>query len=514
MPSYGGYDYEFVDEIAQKYICGICAKALKSARLTECCGQHFCDSCLSHWQRTSSTGCPYCRTAGFNSVLNKEKIREIAEFRIRCTNTASGCNWVGNLGKLKNHLQSDTGCGYVEVTCSLSAYEDQLSFFSSHTWDCQKQVICGVKVERRFLAVHHELCKYRQYECEHCGYTDTYDAIGGSGQLKNQNSKVNSHMGNHYKTCDHFPLECMNLCGEVNIKRKDMTFHRDICPLEPLTCPFNAVLCKNDILRQHMEDHKRYCDFRPFSCKYCNEIGTFLSITGRGRCWNIGPSHYDKCGHFPLECVNKCGEMNILRKEMSSHCNSCPLEPLKCPLGEHVHERTILRKDMEKHKSEECEFRPYTCHYCNHTGTYRSITGKGETPLKEKPHYHVCEHYPLDCPKNCGAVNIKRKNMSSHQDKCPLEQLDCPFKFAKCTSTILRKDMDDHCQKNVEHHLLLVAQSHQELTQQHQHLAKSHRELAQSHQELADKNLELEQKNQELSDQVTRIYAYYSCGIL
>ena len=453
---------------------------------------------------------------------------------------------MGELGKLENHLQSEAGCGYVEVTCGLSAFEGQSLFFSSHTWGCQKQVICGVKVERRFLAVHHEECKYRQYRCEHCGYVDTYDAIGGSGQLKNQNSKVNSHMGNHYMTCDHFPLECVNECGEVNIKRKDMTFHRDVCPLEPLTCPFNALRCKNDILRKDMEDHRRFCDFRPFSCKYCNKTGTFLSITGRGRCWIIqGPSHYDKCGHFPLECVNKCGEMNILRKEMSSHRNSCPLEPLKCPLGEHVPERKILRKDMEKHKSEECEFRPYTCQYCNHTGTYRDITGKGETPLKEKPHYHVCGHYPLDCPKNCGAVNIMRKNMSSHQDKCPLEQLDCPFKFAKCTSTILRKDMDSHFQKNVEHHLLLVAQSHQELTQQHQDLAKSHQELAQqhrdlakshqelaqqhhdlgkshqelaqSHQELADKNLELKQKNQELSDQVnkiTHIFAYYSCGIL
>ena len=304
---------------------------------------------------------------------------------------------MGELGKLENHLESDTGCGYVEVTCGLSAYEGQSLFFSSHTWGCQKQVICGVKVERRSLAVHHEECKYRQYTCEYCGYTDTYDAIGGSGQLKNQNSTVNSYMGNHYKTCD----------------------------------------------------------------------------------------------HFPLECVNKCGEMNIFRKEMSSHRNSCPLEPLKCPLGEHDPRRTVLRKDMEKHKSEKCEFRPYTCQYCNHTGTYRSITGKGETPLNGKPHYHVCGDYPLDCPNQCGAMSIKRKNMSSHRKKCRLEQLDCPYKFAKCTGTVLRKDMDDHCQKNMQQHLLLVAQSHQE--------------LAKSHQELAHKNLELEQKNKELTDKINKL---------
>ena len=461
---------------------------MRNARLAECCGQHFCDSCLKHWQRTSRAGCPHCRTTRFNNVLNKEKIREITEFRIRCTNNATGCNWVGELGELKTHLQSDGGCGYAKVKCSLSAYKGDFSF----GWGGrQKQVTCGMEVERRFLAVHHEECKYRQYTCEHCGYVDTYDAIGGSGQLKNQNSKVNSHMGNHYKTCDHFPQECVNECGEMNIKRKDMRSHRDVCPLEPLTCPFNAVLCKNDILRKDMGAHKRYCDFRPFSCNYCNETGTFLSITGRGRCWNIGSSHYDKCGHFPLECVNKCGEKNILRKEMSNHCNSCPLEPLECPLGEHVPERKILRKDMEKHKSEECEFRPYTCQYCNHTGTYRSITGKGETPLNGKPHYHVCGHYPLRCPNQCGAMSIKRKNMSSHRDKCHLEQLDCPFKFANCTSSVLRKDMEDHYQKNIEQHLLLVTQSHHKLVK--------------SHQELAHKNLELEQKNKELTDKINKL---------
>ena len=409
---------------------------------------------------------------------------------------------MGELGKLENHLQSKAGCGYVKVKCSLSAYDHP-----SIGWGHLTQVLCGVEVQRRCLAEHHEECKYRQYECEHCGYVDTYDAIGGSGQFKNKNSKVNSRTGNHYKTCDHFPLECVNKCGEMNIKRKDMTSHRDVCPLEVLTCPFNAVQCKKNILRKDMEGHKRYCDFRPFICKYCNEVGTFLNINGKGRCWILtGPSHYDKCGHYPLDCVNKCGATNILRKEMGSHRSNCPLECLKCPLGEHVPERTILRKDMEKHKSEECEFRPYTCQYCNHTGTYRSITGKGEIPLKEKPHYHVCGQYPLRCPNQCGAMNIKHKNMSSHRDKCRLEQLDCPFKYAKCTSTLLRKDMDGNCQKNMQQHLLLVAQSHQELIQSHQELVKSHQELAQkheklarSHQELSSQNIELEKRNKELS---------------
>ena len=138
---------------------------------------------------------------------------------------------------------------------------------------------------------------------------------------------------------------------------------------------------------------------------------------------------------------------------------------------------------MEKHKKQ-CEFRPFICEYCGSSGTFSSITGKGETPLKEKPHYSVCEHYPLDCPNNCGAVNIKRRNVPTHREKCP-------FKFAECTSAVLHKDMEDHCQKNIQQHLLLLAHSHQE--------------LAKSHQELAHKNLALLQRNEELTQQIHRV---------
>ena len=247
---------------------------------------------------------------------------------------------------------------------------------------------CGKEVERRLLDSHMRKCKYRQYKCEHCGYSDTYDAIAGSGKYKNKNSEVNSHTGNHYKTCDHFPLECVNKCCKKNIKRKDMKSHRDVCPLEVLKCPFSSSCTKN-----------------------------------------------------------------------------------------------IVRRDMEKHKKQ-CEFRPFSCEYCGSSGTFSSITGKGETPLKEKPHYSVCEHYPLDCPNNCGAVNIKRRNVPTHREKCP-------FKFAKCTSAVLRKDMEDHCQKNMQQHLLLLAHSHQE--------------LAKSHQELAHKNLALLQRNEELTQQIHRV---------
>ena len=227
----GGYNYEFVDNsIPSRYQCTICMKVLRDARLTECCGQHYCDSCLAQWLRRKRT-CPHCRKANLQSMLNKEKIREINELRIRCTNRKNGCAWVGELGALKGHHDSYKGCDYVKVMCT-------------HKW-------CTEMLERKYLARHVEKeCKYREHTCEHCGYRDTFVAITGIGS---DNGRY------HYARCDQYPLQCPNKCPERNIKRKDMKTHRNSCPLERLDCHFKGAGCTDKILRKDKENHEKSC---------------------------------------------------------------------------------------------------------------------------------------------------------------------------------------------------------------------------------------------------------------
>ena len=476
----GGYDYEFVDEVPSKYICCICTKVLREARLAECCGQHFCHSCLTQWFSSNSKKiCPHCRTPRFQHVLNKEKIREIKKLRIRCSNVKKGCKWESELGDIKHHLESESGCQFVIVKCSNDAYK----CFST----ALQHLVCGVEIERQHLATHKENdCEYRRCTCQYCGYVDIHDAITGSGTLKKKDSNVKG-FGNHHSTCEKFPLKCVNECGKEDIKREDMQSHRNVCPLEKTKCPFH-VCCRADILRQDMESHKKECDFRPHSCKYCGHVGAFYTMSGRGksRRLKVNPSHYEVCKYYPLDCINGCGEMRIKRKDMSAHCNTCPLQPLDCPLG--THQRKILQRDMELHKAEECEFRPYRCMYCNEYGTYVSITGKGASIRNKKCHYDLCSQYPLECPNRCGETNIKRRNMSLHRQKCPREQLDCPFKFAGCVIPILREDMDYHCQHEMQNHLLLVAKSHQELARKCEELARKNDKLESEIEKLTKKN--------------------------
>ena len=258
---YGGYDHEFVDKVPAKYICSICTKVLREARLAECCGQHFCDSCLATWlyqneeRAMERVTCPHCYAKGVQSVLNEEKIREIKELHIYCIHRSEGCDWVGQLGSLEDHLQSDRGCGYVTVTCSLRAYKRPSGCMEKVLFlVCRYSTKCGEKVERRHLAAHEEECRYREYTCEYCGHADTYDAIAGSGQFSVY-SRVGISETNHYQECDRFPLECVNECGEMDIRRGNMTRHQETCPLEPLDCPFEYAGCDDPIPRKDMDNH-------------------------------------------------------------------------------------------------------------------------------------------------------------------------------------------------------------------------------------------------------------------
>ena len=137
---------------------------------------------------------------------------------------------MGELGQLKSHLDSDKGCGYVEVTCT------------------NKQ--CRNKMKRKDLQSHlQEKCHYRPYECEHCGHKDTYTAITG------ERANPLKSYGNHYSKCPEYLLDCPNQCGVTGIKRTAMPDHHSFCPLELLDCPFNDAGCTEKIARKDMEDH-------------------------------------------------------------------------------------------------------------------------------------------------------------------------------------------------------------------------------------------------------------------
>ena len=214
--------YEFVEKVSERFICNICTKVQFFPHLTGCCGQHFCESCLLRWFRNHTyESCPHCRAYGeeFQHVVNKERIREIKELMIYCTKKRYGCEWVGSLGSLLLHLDSDKGCNYMDVRCE-----------------------CGEVLMRKDLATHSaEKCPLRSAKCEYCNKEDTYQEITEK----------------HYGECPLYPLDCPNRCGVIDIKRRDLSTHCSRCPLEPMECPFQEAGCEEALIRQDFDCHMK-----------------------------------------------------------------------------------------------------------------------------------------------------------------------------------------------------------------------------------------------------------------
>ena len=231
---YGGYNHEFVGEIADRFNCQICTKVIREPHLAVCCGQHFCESCLSKWfTRQGKESCPHCRAEGaaFHHVINKGLRSEINQLKVKCSHhgIGKGCKWTGELGELKTHLESEKGCGFVFVECPNK---------------------CIYNMMRKDVEKHlNSECPLRPYQCEHCGLKDTYKNISSMG--------IRTILGEaHYDKCPAYPLACPNVgCRVDGIKRRDMANHRSKCPQELVECPFAEAGCKNTIYRHKLDNH-------------------------------------------------------------------------------------------------------------------------------------------------------------------------------------------------------------------------------------------------------------------
>ena len=244
-PVYGGYDCHFVDKVSDRFICQICTKILRDPHLAVCCGQHFCKSCLKKWFiRQGKESCPHCRAEGegFNHVINKGVRSEINQLIVKCSNHGEGCQWTGELGTLKQHLDFDSGCDFVMVECPNKCKEFRGG-------------ILLVKIMRRkYLADHlAQSCYLRPYQCEFCGLKDTYKAITGDNYMVMERADEYDYFG-HQAECPEARVTCPYECC-VEMKRKELENHFSQCPQEPIECPFAEIGCKANICRHQLEDH-------------------------------------------------------------------------------------------------------------------------------------------------------------------------------------------------------------------------------------------------------------------
>ena len=297
----GGYDYDFVDEEYEEYVCPACMLVMRQPALTRCCGKHFCLSCgRRHDSGRRVKTCMLCRSqANYDYGLNKETQRKINALKIKCGNKP-GCLWKGELGQLEAHIRSS--------------------------------------------------CPQNDTACVRCGKHGT-----SSIEL--------SHPGE----CPDVPVPCPNKCGE-EVKRKNITQHREVCLLEKVTCAQQGpnetgefVACRERVMRGDLAEHRKVYPFRSIKCKksstYIHIMAGQQSPTSR-EADVPGKGHYAECHEYPLLCRNRCTMNTIRRADMEQHLKECPLEIVPCERLKEGCKVKVPRKDMELHvkncKSQHC----------------------------------------------------------------------------------------------------------------------------------------------------------------
>ncbi len=210
-----GYQCEFIESVGD-YECPLCLHVTREPSLTSCCGQHFCQACIQKIL-TDNKPCPFCKSDSFTVFFDKKQRRRVLDIKIYCDKKADGCDWVGGLGELEQHL--GVKCQFVFVDCPHN---------------------CGEICLRKFLAVHKILfCPRRPHSCKYCLLDGTYQEI----------------QDDHLPVCPKHPVECPNECGVAPLERRQLEGHLRECPLVMVECELKELGCEEVVQRKDANKH-------------------------------------------------------------------------------------------------------------------------------------------------------------------------------------------------------------------------------------------------------------------
>ncbi|PVD26246.1 hypothetical protein C0Q70_13916 [Pomacea canaliculata] len=235
-----GYgDPEPVDpDDLQRFQCGVHRGLLREPLQTQC-GHRVCSQyesagpfmCLEVWvaegeSRMCSVNEEDCLPVSRQTVCpDNSCVREMRRMKVHCVNKGSGCQLQCKYQDLKKHVQV---CEHATVTCR---------------WAPRG---CPQHVLRKDLEEHARSCVWRPERCQLCG------AEVSHCEMQNHEADV----------CPEKVTGCPYNCGHRTLKRKEVLDHRNVCPIRPTSCKFQAMGCTyvntKELVDQHAKDAIAY----------------------------------------------------------------------------------------------------------------------------------------------------------------------------------------------------------------------------------------------------------------
>ena len=139
-------------------------------------------------------------------------------------------------------------------------------------------------------------------------------------------------------------------------------------------CTFTRVkclYCSELIQRSGIQVHQsKQCSRRPFSCVYCKSFNSNYE--------DVTTNHWPKCGHYPVQCTNRCRK-SIKRQHLKDHIsNDCPLTAVNCEFSHVGCEVKLPRKDMPAHLTNNV-----VKHISLHAANYKVVVSQLEEENKQ-----------------------------------------------------------------------------------------------------------------------------------
>ncbi|XP_046843258.1 E3 ubiquitin-protein ligase PDZRN3-B-like, partial [Xenia sp. Carnegie-2017] len=139
----GGYEVRrFQTTVDNYFLCMICLKVVKDARMCHQTEHIFCRCCIEEHLRVNAQKCPQCQEKLSVATLLSARFVDntISKLKIGCEFASRGCPEIITVQDLQSHVEN---CGFAPVLCSNER--------------------CGQVINKRDKIKHEtELCEYRK----------------------------------------------------------------------------------------------------------------------------------------------------------------------------------------------------------------------------------------------------------------------------------------------------------------------------------------------------------------
>ena len=159
-----------------------------------------------------------------NARCDKYLQRVVRSLEVRCSDYEEGCEWVGELRDLHDHLDPAMGQCSGTIACPFG---------------------CGKYVRRSEMREHtRHHCHKRMISCENCGYYNTFTIVTEK----------------HYPICRQSSIDCPNQhCPVEGLRRHQLEQHLNECSHQLVDCPNTGCsvrLPRGEMKLHTLEQHK------------------------------------------------------------------------------------------------------------------------------------------------------------------------------------------------------------------------------------------------------------------